>query len=86
MAHIFILKVVTDLSDGPLSKNKINEISEIINQDIDYVQQISEQSILFALRYKKTDYDDLITKIKSKKYIKTAAMIGQYAAPLDLRR
>ena len=83
---IFILKVVTDLSDGPLSKNKINEISEIINQDIDYVQQISEQSILFALRYKKTDYDDLITKIKSKKYIKTAAMIGQYAAPLDLRR
>ncbi|MBH20319.1 MAG: hypothetical protein CML98_00920 [Rhodobiaceae bacterium] len=83
---IFILKVVTDLSDGPLSKNKINEISEIINQDIDYMQQISEQSILFALRYKKIDYDDLVIKIKSKKYIKTAAMIGQYAAPLDLRR
>ena len=67
-------------------KKRGSEISEIINQDIDYVQQISEQSILFALRYKKTDYDDLIIKIKSKKYIKTAAMIGQYAAPLDLRR
>ena len=50
------------------------------------MQQISEQSILFALRYKKIDYDDLVIKIKSKKYIKTAAIIGQYAAPLDLRR
>ena len=83
---IFILKVVTEPSDGPLSKNRIHKISELINQDIDYIQQISEQSILFALRYRKTDYDDLVIKIKSEKYVKTAAMIGQYAAPLDLRR
>ena len=39
-----------------------------------------------VVEYKKIDYDDLVIKIKSKKYIKTAAMIGQYAAPLDLRR
>jgi hypothetical protein len=83
---IFILKVVTEPFDGPLSKNKIHKISEIINQEIDYMQQISDQSILFALRHRKTDYDDLVIKIKSEKYIKTAVMIGQYAAPLDLRR
>jgi chorismate mutase len=83
---IFILKVVTEPFDGPLSKNKIHKISEIINQEIDYMQQISDQSILFALRYGEIDYDDLVIKIKSEKYVKTAAMIGQYAAPLNLRR
>ncbi|MDG2187948.1 MAG: chorismate mutase [Hyphomicrobiales bacterium] len=81
-----MLKIVINLSYEDVVENKIDKLSLLINQEIEYTQQISTDTILFALRSVKIESEDLLREINSEKYIKKAVIIGQYATPIDLRR